>query len=182
MAVEIPDIDRKVSAFVVDWSREACSRWEWNPGRQLIRSIRRYQAAASRGGLLGRIGKAYWARWHRFWSVVSGAEIPVMTKIGGGLLLPHPNGIVIHPSVEIGINCLIFQQATLGHGGPIPGVPRLGAHVDVGAGARLLGGITVGSHAQVGANSVVLVDVPPLATAVGMPARILPRRPETPDG
>ena len=51
---------------------------------------------------------------HRFWSVVTGADIPLNCQIGGGLLIPHPNGIVIHPDAKIGVNCLIFQQVTLG--------------------------------------------------------------------
>ena len=91
--------------------------------------------------------------------------------IGGGLLLPHPNGVVIHADVEIGPNCLIFQQVTLGarHGR----VPRLGGHVDIGAGAKLLGGIVVGDDALIGANAVVLDDVPAGATVVGIPAKVV---------
>jgi serine O-acetyltransferase len=84
--------------------------------------------------------------------------------------MPHPNGIVIHPDAEIGPNCLIFQQVTLGTGSG--GAPKLGGHVDVGAGAKILGGVTIGRDARIGANSVVLDDVPPGATAVGIPARI----------
>jgi serine O-acetyltransferase len=89
------------------------------------------------------------------------------------LRIPHPNGIVIHPKVDIGPNCLIFQQVTLGHAG---GTPRIGGHVDIGAGAKVLGPITVGDHARIGANAVVLTDVPAGATAVGIPARIIPRK------
>lgn len=108
---------------------------------------------------------------HRFWSAVSGADIPLACHFGGGLLLPHPNGVVIHPNVRIGINCLIFQQVTLGHAGS--GVPTVGDHVDFGAGAKVLGAITIGDGAVIGANAVVLMDVPPGATAVGVPAKIL---------
>jgi len=87
--------------------------------------------------------------------------------------LPHPNGVVIHPSVVIGPNCLIFQQVTLGmaHGG----VPTLGGHVDVGAGAKVIGRVRLGDHSNVGANAVVTIDVPEGATAVGVPARIIHR-------
>jgi serine O-acetyltransferase len=108
---------------------------------------------------------------HRFWSIVTGADIPLTARIGGGLLIPHPNGIVIHPDVEIGPNCLLFQQVTLGHAPS--GLPRLGGHVDVGAGAKIIGGITIGDHARIGANAVVTTDVPAGATAVGNPARLL---------
>jgi serine O-acetyltransferase len=103
--------------------------------------------------------------------VVTGADIPLNCKLGGGLMLPHPNGIVIHPDAEIGPNCLLFQQVTLGGGAG--GAPRIGGHVDIGAGAKILGAVTIGRHAQIGANAVVLDDVPDGATAVGVPARVI---------
>jgi serine O-acetyltransferase len=109
---------------------------------------------------------------HRWWSIVTGADIPLSCRIGGGLLLPHPNGIVIHPDAQIGPNCLLFQQVTIGCGSG-PGVPHIGTHVDIGAGAKLLGAIIVGNHAKIGANAVVLCDVPAHSTAVGIPAKIV---------
>jgi serine O-acetyltransferase len=102
---------------------------------------------------------------------VTGADIPITCRIAGGLLIPHPNGIVIHPDAEIGPNCLIFQQVTIGSAHD--GVPRIGGHVDIGAGAKVIGSITIGEHARVGANAVVLNDVPAGATAVGIPARVV---------
>lgn len=110
---------------------------------------------------------------HRLWSIVTGADIPINSRIGGGLLIPHPNGIVIHSDVEIGPNCLIFQQVTIG--ATAHGVPKIGGHVDIGAGAKVIGPVTVGAHAVIGANAVVTTDVPAGATAVGIPARILIR-------
>ena len=110
---------------------------------------------------------------HGFWSVTSGADIPLTCLIGGGLLLPHPNGVVIHPEARIGPNCLIFQQVTLGTVGS-GGVPVVGGHVDIGAGARLLGPVVVGDHAVIGANAVVVHDVPAHHVAVGIPARCRP--------
>lgn len=163
----------EISAISPDWSRERCVGL-WDPGRSLLRSIRQYQKAANRGPLLRWMCK-YWVLKHRFWSLVAGAEIPIGCKLGGGLAIPHPNGIVIHPDSIIGVNCLIFQQVTIGMGGPVPGVPTLGGHVDVGAGAKILGGVTIGNHALIGANAVVLQDVPEGATAVGIPARIIYR-------
>jgi serine O-acetyltransferase len=88
------------------------------------------------------------------------------------LLIPHPNGIVIHPEARIGVNCLIFQQVTIGADGR-QGEPEIGGHVDIGAGARILGPVRIGSHAKIGANAVVIADVPAGATAVGIPARIV---------
>ena len=160
-----------VSSTVPDLSREAKPFFAWMPSRSLLASIRAYQRAAA--------SRAPWAfaqrKWavlrHRFWSVVTGADIPVNCRIGGGLLLPHPNGIVIHPDAVIGPNCLIFQQVTIGVARG--GVPRIEGHVDFGAGAKVLGPITVREHARIGANAVVVRDVPAGATVVGIPGRIV---------
>jgi serine O-acetyltransferase len=101
---------------------------------------------------------------NRFWSVVSGADIPLNCCIGGGLVLPHPNGIVIHSDVKIGPNCLIFQQVTIGvTSSIIP--PVIGGHVDIGAGAIILGNIKIGDHARIGAHALVCKDVPAGKTA-----------------
>jgi serine O-acetyltransferase len=163
---------QEISATVPDWSREQVRKF-FDPPRQLLRHLRGYQAAETNRPALRRWRALWHLCWFRAWSVVTGAEIDLGTQIDGGLLIPHPNGIVIHPNAVIGPNCLIFQQVTLGAGGPIPGCPRLGGHVDVGAGAKILGGVTVGDHARIGANAVVLSDVPAGATAVGIPARIV---------
>ena len=164
----------QVSASVADWSREHKAAFAWDPARSLLASIRLYQRH-DRPGLLHAIARRVAVMRHRFWSVVTGADIPLNCRLGGGLVLPHPNGVVIPPLAEVGPNCMIFQQVTLGTGSR-RGFPRLGGHVDVGAGAKILGGVTIGDHARIGANAVVTIDVPEGATAVGIPARILPAR------
>lgn len=166
-------VDPGLSAEVPDWSREAKAFWQWQPSRSLLASLRAYERVRS-SSRLDRV----LARWlavlrHRFWSAVTGAEIPLGCQIEGGLLMPHPNGIVVHCDARIGPNCLILQQVTLGVGGSLPGAPKLAGHCDVGAGAKLLGGVVIGAHAVIGANAVVLCDVPDGATAVGVPARVL---------
>jgi serine O-acetyltransferase len=170
MAAMDPLPSGAISATDPDWSREVVDRLAWNPGRQLLRALRDYQRLAGVTGALAEARRWEAAARHRFWSSVAGADIPLATKIGGGLLLPHPNGVVIHPDALIGPNCLLFQQVTIGAGGPRPGVPRVGGHVDVGAGAKILGGVSIGAHSKIGANAVVLADVPEYATAVGVPA------------
>jgi serine O-acetyltransferase len=165
------------SALVPDWSREQLDRW-WDPAGQLLGAIRAYSRARQRRGIVATLQRKWAVLRHRFWSVVSGADIPLNARhLGGGLLLPHPQGIVIHPDAEVGPNCLLLQQVTLGTG-PEPGVPRLGGHVDVGAGAKILGGVVIGDHAVIGANAVVICDVPAHALAVGVPAVIKRRRRE----
>lgn len=155
-----------ISATEPDWSREICCRW-WNPSCQLLKSIRGYQKWRAHGGIVGRFLGACNVMQHRFWSVVTGADIPLNCQIEGGLLLPHPNGVVIHPAASIGPNCLIFQQVT------IVGGVKIGGHVDIGAGAKIINAVSIGDHAKIGANAVVLCDVPAGATAVGVPAKVL---------
>jgi serine O-acetyltransferase len=171
----VPSHDEGTDANAPDWSREHKRWWHWAPPRSLMASIRAWQFHAARRGPLHRALRSWAALRHRFWSVVCGAEIPPETQLGGGLWMPHPNGIVIHPRAVVGPNCLLMHQVTLGTRGRSRSVPTLGAGVDVGAGAKILGGVTIGDGARIGANAVVLDDVPPGALAVGVPARILRR-------
>ncbi len=158
-----------LSATDPDWSREEKPWLKWYPSRSLLGSIRAYQRA--RGPLARAV-----AKWrHRVWSIVTGADIPLNVQVAGGLLLPHPNGVVISPGATVGPNCLLFQQVTLG--ATLKGTPTLGGHVDVGAGAKIIGPVTIGDHAQIGANAVVTIDVPAYGVAVGIPARLLPTDP-----
>jgi serine O-acetyltransferase len=160
----------QISAEIPDWSREV-PRQFWDPGRKLLRVIRRYQVWSQRAGLLPAVIRKSLVFRHRFWSVVAGTDIPLNCQIGGGLLIPHPNGIVIHPDAKIGVNCLIFQQVTLGSRGR-GGVPEIAGHVDIGAGAKILGSVKIGAHARIGANAVVIADVEPYGVATGYPAGI----------
>lgn len=169
-----PTLDEPMSATEPDWTRERYHTF-WEPSRQLIAALRDYARARERGGALSRFESKLAVARHRFWSVVCGADIPLNCfQLGGGLLLPHPQGVVIHPNAELGPNCTLFQHVTIGTG-PKPGAPKLGGHVDVGAGAQILGGVVIGDHAVVGANAVVVDDVPPHALAVGVPATVRAR-------
>lgn len=158
----MPDpADMNVSATEPDWSRERPIRF-YDPPRRLLRAIRKYQSS-------GPVMRRYWVLSHRFWSAVAGADIPLTCKIGGGLRIPHPNGIVFHSDSIVGPNCTIMQQVTLGTDRS-GAAPIIGGHVDIGAGAKIIGGIHIGDHAQVGANAVVTKDVPASMVAIGIPA------------
>src|SRR5580704_12821780 len=105
-------VNKSPSTETADWTRET-PRQFWDPGRKLLRTIRRYQHWRAQAGPVGAVLCKWLVLRHRLWSVVTGADIPLTCRIGGGLLIPHPNGIVIHPAASIGVNGLIFQQVTI---------------------------------------------------------------------
>lgn len=100
-----------------------------------------------------------------------GLEIMVGADIGPGLYVAHPIGVVIAPQ-RMGKNCSVIAAVTIGMRNEWI-FPQIGDGVFIGAGARVLGGISIGDGAVIGANAVVLSDIPADATAVGIPARIL---------
>ena len=162
----------EISSKSPDWSREYKSFFVWDPSRSLLASIRSYQSLTVSNNPFKIILIKVSVLRHLFWSVITGADIPINTQIAGGLLIPHPNGIVMHADVKIGSNCLIFQQVTIGSKDDSR-PPIIGGHVDIGAGAKVLGEINVSNHAKIGANAVVLIDVPEGRSAVGVPAKIV---------
>ena len=142
--------------------------------RRLLRSINDFQASKGRGPLNWL--RRNWAKARiEVLATLSGSDIDRNARIHPSVRMPHLNGIVIHGDAVIEADCLIMQQVTIGQlaSGPVP-VIRRGAYI--GAGAKVLGPVTVGENARIGANSVVLKDVPPNTTVVGIPARIVRQR------
>jgi len=136
--------------------------------------------------LIHRLARALWLRgWYwagRFTSQVgrllTGIEIHPGARLGRRVFIDHGLGVVIGETAEVGDDCTIYQGVTLGGTKLYKGEkrhPTLGEGVVVGAGAQILGGFTVGAHARVGSNAVVIKPVPPGATAVGNPARVILR-------
>ncbi len=125
---------------------------------------------------LHRSGIPLLPRWlsnvNRFFT---GIEIHPNAHIGRGFFIDHGMGVVIGETAEVGENCTIYQGVTLGGTSLAHGKrhPTLGNNVTIGVGAAVLGAITVGDNAKIGGGSVVVRDVPPNATAVGVPARIV---------
>ena len=105
----------------------------------------------------------------------TGIEIHPGATIGRRLVIDHGMGIVIGETAVIGDDCLLYQGVTLGGTGKDQGKrhPTLGNNVMVGSGARVLGPFKVGDNARIAAGAVVLREVPPGSTAVGVPARIV---------
>ncbi len=105
----------------------------------------------------------------------TGIEIHPAAKIAAGVFIDHGEGVVIGETAEVGTGTVIYQGCTLGGTGKETGKrhPTVGENCVISAGAKVLGNITVGDYAKVGAGAVVLKDVPPHATVVGVPARVV---------
>ena len=113
----------------------------------------------------------------------TGIEIHPAAKIGGGFFIDHGMGVVIGETTEIGENCTIFQGVTLGGVSLDKGKrhPTLKDNVIVGAGATILGPVTIGSNSRIGAGSVVVNEVPPDSTVIGIPGKVVYTGAQPPD-
>lgn len=125
--------------------------------------------------------KRGWLTMARFLSQVSrfftGIEIHPGATIGKRLFIDHGMGVVIGETCEIGDDVILYQGVTLGGTGKEKGKrhPTIGNHVVVSSGAKVLGSFSVGDHSVIGANSVVLQEVPPNCTVVGIPGKVVKR-------
>jgi len=158
--------------------------WE-RPGFHALVVFRFGTWAQQQRGALRMMSGVVYRVLYAFVRNIYSVELPRGTKVGRRLWIPHPAGIVISHRAEIGDDCLILQNVTIGLGGhrgarkrPPPHAPRIGNDVEIGAGAVLMGGITVGDGARIGPNAVVMTDVPAGGTAYAAPAKVLkPLRP-----
>jgi serine O-acetyltransferase len=110
--------------------------------------------------------------------VLTGIELPCEVTLGRRFRIDHFGGIIISGDAVFGDDCIVRNGVTVGlkHTGQ-RGAPILGNRVDIGAGAKILGAIHIGDDVQIGANAVVLADVPSNSIAVGIPARVIQRKP-----
>lgn len=111
----------------------------------------------------------------------TGIEIHPGAQIGKGLFIDHGTGVIIGETTIIGDNCTLYQGVTLGGNGKETGKrhPTLGNNVMVSAGAKILGSFKIGDNSKIGAGSVVLEEVPPCSTVVGVPGRVVKRNDES---
>jgi serine O-acetyltransferase len=105
---------------------------------------------------------------------LTGIEIHPGARIGRRFFVDHGMGVVVGETAIVGNDVLLYQGATLGGTGIVKGKrhPTIGNNVVIGAGAKVLGNITIGDNSYIGANAVVIKDVPPNSTVVGVPGRI----------
>jgi len=109
--------------------------------------------------------------------VVTGIELPCEASIGHRFRIDHFGGVIVSGDVVFGDDVVIRNGVTIGlRRAGVRGSPKIGSRVDIGAGAKILGGINIGDDTAIGANAVVLQDVPPDSIAIGIPARIIPRQ------
>ena len=127
---------------------------------------------------LYKSGHYFWARYVSQRGVrKTGIEIHPGAQIGKGLFIDHGHGVIIGETTIIGDNCTLYQGVTLGGTGKEHGKrhPTIGNNVMVSAGAKVLGSFTIGDNSKIGAGSVVLSEVPPNSTVVGVPGRVVRR-------
>ncbi len=161
---------------ILDRDPAARSRWEvvtCYPGLHAIWLHRPAHWCWGRGlRWLGRF-ISHVSRW------LTGIEIHPGATIGRGVFIDHGMGVVIGETAVVGDGCTIYHGVTLGGTSLYKGAkrhPTLGRDVVVAAGAKVLGGFEVGDGAKIGSNAVVIKPVPAGATAVGIPARIIPSK------
>ena len=120
----------------------------------------------------------FWARWVSQRAVrKTGIEIHPGAKIGKRLFIDHGNGVIIGETAVIGDNVTLYQGVTLGGTGKEQGKrhPTVGNNVMISTGAKVLGSFKIGDNSKIGAGSVVLEEVPPNSTVVGVPGRVVKR-------
>jgi serine O-acetyltransferase len=126
------------------------------------------------GAAQGPVSRLLGRLWLRRQRLRLGINIPATTRVGPGLLIGHPGGIVVNAATVLGRDCNVSHNVTIGVSrGKRSGVPRIGDRVYFGPGAVVFGDITIGNDVAIGANAVVTTDVPDGMTAVGSPCRII---------
>jgi putative colanic acid biosynthesis acetyltransferase WcaB len=160
------------------WRQWVLQDWAANAGypdsRLILAAYRFTQLTRTQWGPLGGlIFAVYWIVVAR----VVGVELSPSTRIGPGLRMPHPNGIVLNPGVTMGAGCLLRHNVTIGNltrrDGSDKGIASVGDDVEFGAGCVVVGDIHVGDHARIGALSLVTQDVPAWGVMLGNPAKLV---------
>jgi serine O-acetyltransferase len=134
-----------------------------------------------RPSLLRKFFSLFYHVFFKFAQIMTGIELPCEVEIGRNFVIDHFGDIVISGYARFGENCRIRNGVTVGlRNVEDAAAPWIGDDVDIGTGAKVLGRIRVGNRVLIGANAVVITDVPDDSIAVGVPARISPRRARNP--
>lgn len=125
--------------------------------------------------ILGAAFRTIHALLHATITLAVGIYLPRSASIGPGLRIYHFGGVVVSPSAVIGRNCTLRNNVCIGSRYGSDDAPTIGDNVEFGVGSVVIGRIHVGNNSRIGANAVVLTDVPDDTSAVGVPARLVPR-------
>jgi serine O-acetyltransferase len=164
--------------------REDWQTYERDWARQGLWVMLVYRFGRWRYGIANRVLRWPFSVLYKLLKVLSqiltGIDLPCEVRLGRRFCIEHFGGIVISGDAVFGDDCVVRNGVTVGlrHRG-VRGAPVIGDRVDIGAGAKVLGPIRIGHDVAIGANAVVIQDVPDDSIAVGVPARIIPRRRET---
>lgn len=157
------------------------------PGTQMLAHYRfgRWVDAPGRNAIARAVGDLLYRIAYPYVRNVIGFEVPRTANIGRRVRFVHQHGVTIHAFAQIGDGCLVRHNVTIGlrwvasHPGPFdPPPPRIGAGVQLGVGATIIGGVAIGDGAMIGAMTVVTRNVPAGASVVPTPSRILQLRDE----
>jgi serine O-acetyltransferase len=163
--------------------REDWRTYEGDLARQGLWVMCVYRFGRWRYGIRSRLLRlpfSFVYRILKLWSqILTGIDLPCEAMVGRRFKIEHFGGIIVSGDAVFGDDVVIRNGVTVGlrHTGT-RGSPVIGNRVDIGAGAKVLGSIRIGDDVAIGANAVVLQDVPPKSIAVGVPARVIPRKAE----
>jgi serine O-acetyltransferase len=172
-----------VQAHVSPAERPTSRRgWAWvalvvvarSSGFHAVLLYRLAHTARGRLGWVGRLlaGLSYWISRHGY-----GCSLASTARLHGGLILPHPQGIVVGPGVVLGPRAWLFQNVTLGGAPECAGMPHIGADARIYAGAVVTGPVTIGDNVMIGANAVVADNIPSRSLVRPPPALCQPLPP-----
>jgi serine O-acetyltransferase len=176
-----PILPRNPGNTMFENIREDWRTYERDPARQGFWVMLVYRFGRWRYGISPRWLRLPFSFLYRILKLLSqiltGIDLPCETRVGRRFLIEHFGDVIISGDTVIGDDVIVRNGVTLGlkRTGE-PGAPMIGNRVDIGAGAKVLGPIHIGDDVAIGANAVVITDVPANSLAVGVPARIRPKR------
>ncbi|MBV5326032.1 MAG: serine acetyltransferase [Chlorobium sp.] len=130
-----------------------------------------------RSGMIRKPFSLLYKFFEKIVEVLTGIELPCEVPVGANFRIDHFGDIIISGYARFGDNCIVRNGVTVGLKNiEEKAAPSIGSNVSIGAGAKILGNITIGNNVDIGANAVVLVSVPDNSLAVGIPARIIPKK------
>lgn len=169
---------RAIRADLARFQKSGFSGWGTEGYWALILYRLQRSVRAKRPRLIWMPARVLLAIVKKLFTTFTHIDIHPDAQVGPGLLIPHVGPIRIHGQTVIGADCAIHHVCTIG-AGPSPGGARIGDHVLIGCHSSIIGAVSIGDRAVIAANSLVISDVPPDSTAIGVPARVYASMPNS---